>query len=94
MERRQVGYVIEDAPEDEVVCTSVHWRSAKEQDCAGDVDPEVVDVVATHFSEDEAGHEERRAAREQEADAPGLGFEDVLPQVEDAGDGEEDCKRD
>lgn len=103
MEGRKVGYIVEDAAEDEIIGTSVHGGCAEEEDSAcnedakvgvGLGDEEVVVVPGAVFTEDKAGDEERGCPWEEKADAVRAVFYVVLPEVEDAGDKEEDGEED
>ena len=96
---REVGYVVKDAAENEVVSPGIHRRCAEEEDRAGDIDvqvgiglgigdEEVVVVPGTVFAESEAGDEKSGCPRQEKADAEGAVFEVVLPDVEDTGNEE------
>jgi hypothetical protein len=99
MQRREVRYVVKNAPENEVVSPGIHRRRAEEKNSAGDKDTEagiglgigdeeVVVVPGTIFAENEAGDEKSGCPRQEKPDAEGAVFYVVLPDVEDAGNEE------
>ena len=94
VEGTEIRHVVQSTAENEIIGTVVDWWCDEEDNMGADEDAQIVVVVRAVFAETEAHDEERRRPWEEEAYTPRAVFDIVLPDVEDAGDKEEDGKYD